>query len=442
MPGGLSEQAKKSLTFWGMVGAVMTALKLKDRWDDYRAVPSEEDGLGPVALRTPAEEEGLEAAMHEVLDTEIPSSRPQRKKADCCVCCGLRCGLFWKAFGIVCLIFIVWQGIKLAFWLMTPSPTGLEGMPEFNTSLGCQNAPFVYNSGMTTFTVPVSPTTLDHAMDFRGKAVGTITIAQGAVDATEVKYEMMLRTDDESLFNNVVVDYPSTDHIDAGAQSRFLLSTSTWVSTACMRYDVTIYIPPNMKEIDLLTHTVAQVKFDTDSNFDFGKLWVTMFTMGDNNLLLPHTGVHASDLRLEMFAGWMVGDVAIVDKTALVTQQGSAVMNVHVHPVPSSSEPPATASLQTTTGSGRSDLFYENHSGHPHRPISSVHRSSRNGDLYLTYKNADFNGVIDLSAQSWSARGMQGSVNKVTGELPWVGNKEGGDSIVASSQRGWIGLYF
>ena len=28
----------------------------------------------------------------------------------------LRCGLFWKAFGIVTLLFLGWQAIKLAIW--------------------------------------------------------------------------------------------------------------------------------------------------------------------------------------------------------------------------------------------------------------------------------------------------------------------------------------
>ena len=28
----------------------------------------------------------------------------------------LSCGLFWKAFGIVCLLFLGWQAIKLAIW--------------------------------------------------------------------------------------------------------------------------------------------------------------------------------------------------------------------------------------------------------------------------------------------------------------------------------------
>lgn len=32
-----------------------------------------------------------------------------------------RCGLFWKAFGIVCLLFLGWQGIKLAIWMFTVS---------------------------------------------------------------------------------------------------------------------------------------------------------------------------------------------------------------------------------------------------------------------------------------------------------------------------------
>lgn len=99
---------KKNITFWGSVGGVMTALKLKQNWDDCgfkfkfeanvfsllnassdRAVPSEEDGMGPVALRSPLlEGEDLPEGM--TLDTEIPMPRPQRKRKDCCVCCGMR----------------------------------------------------------------------------------------------------------------------------------------------------------------------------------------------------------------------------------------------------------------------------------------------------------------------------------------------------------------
>lgn len=116
MANGIGESISRSFTFWGMVGAVMLALKLKDRMDDCelpltlvheeplttiwfvdQEVATEE---GRVALpRTPhddSEETALfrdgddDVTLHEV-DTSL-GSRPKRKRSkDCCVCCGLRC---------------------------------------------------------------------------------------------------------------------------------------------------------------------------------------------------------------------------------------------------------------------------------------------------------------------------------------------------------------
>ena len=38
--------------------------------------------------------------------------------------------------------------------------------------------------------------------------------------------------------------------------------------------------------------------------------------------------------------------------------------------------------------------------------------------------------------------GVMGMFNRTSAELPWVGNKDGGDMLTASSSKGWIGLYF
>ncbi|KAI0915793.1 hypothetical protein AcV5_003615 [Taiwanofungus camphoratus] len=433
----------RNFTFWGSVGAVMAALKLKEHLDDYNQLPTEEDGLGRVALHSPnASQERVNMFRDGSLDTEIPVTRLRRKKADCCVCCGIRCGLFWKAFGIVCLILVSWQSIKFVIWLLTPSPTGLEGMPQYSSSLGCLKAPHIYNGAQTTYSVPIGIHGADHSIDITGQAVGTLVIAQGASDAADIKYELTLRTDNEALLGSVTMKYPTADEINEGlSESRVHLSTPGFLASSCMRYDMTLYVPPNLKKLHVQAHSVAQIKFDDESNIDMDSLFVTMYTLDENNMLLPHSGVHAGELALEMVRGWLVGHVAIVDKTTLTTQRGDAVLNVHVTPAPSTAEPPDTAVLQTTTGAGRSDIFYINHRGHPHRPISSEHLSSRNGDVYLTYKEAEFNGTVDLSAKSFTAKGLQGAIHRDGDELPWVGDKNGGDKIVASS-RGWMGLYF
>ncbi|KAH9944689.1 hypothetical protein B0H21DRAFT_746050 [Amylocystis lapponica] len=434
MAGALSKNASRGFGFWGTVAAVMVALKMKDRWDEYRAVPSE-DGLGPVALRSPmpvrvnGEEMGVSG--DGFLDTEIPRAKRLRKQAnDCCVCCGMRCGLF---FGIVCLMVVVWQIIDLVLLAVKPYPTGLEGMPKFSTSLGCTNAQYLYNSTQTTILVPISAEQLEHELSIAGGAVGTVTIVQGDPGLTEVKYELTIRTDEQSLLNDVVLAYPTLDVMEDDTSSSRLLLTTPVVpirSGYCMRYDVTLYLPPNLRKMNLQARSAAQIKFDRESNFDLESLFVITHSTDDNSMVLPHSDD----------AGWLVGNVPIVSKTTLTTQRGDAVLNVHVHPTASSAEPPLLAELLTTTGAGRSDVFYENDKGHPHRRITSAHRSSRNGDVYLYYAQAEFSGLVDLSAKSYSAKNLQGGI-RPGGPLPWVGDKDGEDRVVVNS-GGWVGMYF
>jgi len=444
-------------TFWGMVGAVMVALKLKDRWNDYKQVSSEEDGLGPVALRSPVAENGehyrddVDGATlsDSVLDTEIPGARPKRKRSkDCCVCCGMQCGLFWKAFGIVCLIFFVWQVGKLIMWAVTPSPTGLENMPVYSEALGCLDAKHFYQDEVNTITVPLNPNKLDHSVDFRGDFTGTVVVAQGDADATEIKYEVTVRASNDAVLETLTLHHPSNAEIEDGTtNSQFSLSgRATTGSGQCGRYDIKMYLPPTLQKLHIQAHATSHILFDESSNIDLDSFFVTMYTNDQKNMLLPHPSIHAKEMRLEMTQGWLVGEASLVDTAYITTQRGDATTNVKVLPVPSlGDQQPTDAVLHTTTGAGRTDIFYISDRGAPHRPIQSKHLSSRNGDLYLTYKEAEFSGVIDLKAKSYTATGVQGmfpSNGTTSGELPWVGDKNGVDRLTVESRNGWVGLYF
>ncbi|KAM5543217.1 hypothetical protein V8D89_003091 [Ganoderma adspersum] len=431
--------------FGAMLGTVMVALKLKERYDEYSSLPNEEEGLGhgPVALRTPnLDEDARDGAS--LLDTSLPSGRPKRQRRDCCMCCGMRCGLFWKAFGIVCALLLGWQVVKLIFWASKPKETGLEGMPEFSTSLGCLDAPYEYKGGKREIFVPVGQNQNrgDHSLDFRGGAVGTITIAQGEEDLTEVKYELSMRATSEGLLNAVVFDYPTREEVSEGVKSsRFQLATPTPLAKRCIRFDVTVYLPPTVKTLHIQSHTVTQIKFDPDSNFNFNSLFVTMYRLDERSMVLPTEGIHANNLDLQLIQGWLVGDVTVVNEASLSTQRGNARMYVHVHPAPSSAEPPAPVKLLTSTGAGRADVFFVNHPGLEHRPIDSTHHSSMGGKgTYLTYTEAAFNGTVDLAAKSFSATGLRNPF-KEDGGMPYVGSREGGDKMLVRSQ-GWVGLYF
>ena len=147
----------KNIKFWGAVGVVAGAMKLKDRWDECESIyvafvgleltrrradrqvpnhdPEEALGAGPVALHSPTIESPPPSYM--VLDTEIPAitTRPTRKRSkSCCMCCGTK-------YVALCIARVVWLRCNHQLWAV------LEGLwhrvphyfplPEFQTrSLG------------------------------------------------------------------------------------------------------------------------------------------------------------------------------------------------------------------------------------------------------------------------------------------------------------------
>ncbi|KAJ7132863.1 hypothetical protein C8R43DRAFT_1023722 [Mycena crocata] len=433
-----------AISFGGLLASVMIALKLKEGLDDYKQVSTDEEGrvaLGSQSAYRDHDVDGDNAEAISLINTNI--TRPKRQRAKCCVCCGLNCGLFWKAFGIVVAIFAVWNAFKLIRWAVTPSPTGLENMPMYSTSLGCLSAPYIYAGVPTTFNVPIGAENADHGFDIRGGAVGTVTVLEGAPTASKVKYEVTLRTDDKTLLEDIVLDH-APDQDGGVKDSHLLISTPRPDEGKCIRYDIKMFIPPTLKKLHLASHTVTHVQFDPESHIQLDDFFVTLFNPTTNNMILPHNNLHSHKMTLEVFEGWIVGDAAIDSSTKITTQRGRGVMNVRVHPTaprdPASLE---IASLRTTSGSGRTDVFYI--SPGIHRPISSTHLSSMNADMYLTYRDAQFSGLIELGANSFTATGLQRLDAATPGDdskwTHWVGDEQGKDQLVVKTRK-WAGLYF
>jgi hypothetical protein len=283
-------------------------------------------------------------------------------------------------------------------------------------------------------------------VDIRGGAVGTFIVAQGAADSTEVKYEMTVRTDNKTLLDDISMHYPIHTANDPVDGSRFQLSTPFLdpSSSSCVRYDIMMYVPPNLKLLSVASHTTTHIYFDPKSHIAIDQLHVILYDSNSNNMILPHANFRASHLALEISRGWIVGDASIGSLTKITTQRGDGVANVRVLPSPDQGTPPVRANLETVTGAGRTDIIYVSDKDHHRRPISSTHMSSLNGEIYLVYSDAGYNGYIDLRAKSYTAHNMQ-SARASKGDAPerahWVGNSSGGDIMLVES-RAWVGLYF
>jgi hypothetical protein len=305
-------------------------------------------------------------------------------------------------------------------------------MPAFSTSLGCMDAPHLYNDSKVTFMAAVNT---HHTFLARGGAVGTFTLADGEADADEIKYEMVLRASDEALLKDVHFEYPEYNDDNTISRSRVLMTTPHSPAGSCVRFDMMMYVPPNLKKLDIELHTTAHVQFAAGARVNAENLFVTLFSTDSNNIIVPSEHVNR---------GWIVGDASIVKETSITTQRGDGVTNVKLHPAPpSDSSAPEPAILRTTTGAGRSDFFYVGEKAFK-RPIDSTHISSRNADVYLTYGGAEFSGKIEMSSKSFSMTGVQKITSSQTENTStwthYVGDINGGDRISVSS-RGWTGLY-
>lgn len=309
-------------------------------------------------------------------------------------------------------------------------------MPTYSISLGCVSAPYLYkDTEELTINVPMGYSKSDHGFDVTGGAVGTLLIAEGPADLREIQYKISIRSDSKELLEQIQFAYPTSE----GVEKSLLKIGTPAAPQSCVRFDITMYVPPTLKELHVAPHVPVQVKFDETSKLNMDNFFATLYASSENNMILPHQNVKAKSMSLEVFSGWIVGAVAIVDNTTITTQQGDGVVNLHVHPA-ASPDLNKSASLQTTTGSSRTDIFFEKLL--PHRPISSTHVSSQNGDVYLTYREAEFSGLVSLKSNSYSATGIRSFAKKTPQEWThWVGDEEGADRLTVES-RGWTGLYF
>ncbi|TDL25982.1 hypothetical protein BD410DRAFT_783986 [Rickenella mellea] len=443
-----NDRISSKFTFFGMITGVMAALSLKERWDSYKQLPSESETAGtfpaPPSYRDePASDDDIGLTNGAYMDTEIPAVRRSktRRPKSCCVCCGINCGLFWKAFGIVLLLVIIWNTFKLVRWAMTPNPTGLEDMPAYSKSLGCLDAPHWYqDKEYTDYDITLASGNEAHDVEIHGGAVGTLLIAPMASSgANTVKIRLGVRTNEKQLLDQIAVQhFPQSE----GRSSIFDLSTPLDAENAhgCLRFDITLYIPSNLKTLAVTTSSVTQIKFDEGFEFSpraLRNLAISQSSRSSNSLLLTTPNLSGDNAVFLVRGGYMTGELAVVNST-IISNAARAVSNVRVTTAPYAGDS-KTAYFETSSGIAHSAFTFANPE---RRPVHSEHTTGT-GDMYLTYKEAALNGRVSLKARSYTATGLQGKMNKDPGgvEERWVGDADGGDVLNVVSD-GWVRLYF
>ncbi|KAJ3539407.1 hypothetical protein NMY22_g4750 [Coprinellus aureogranulatus] len=324
-------------------------------------------------------------------------------------------------------------------------------MPAFGENLGCDHASVFYKDSPKGYVMDVPAPAGFHDLKIQGAGAGTLTITTAPSDAQNVSYSINMRGTDQPLLDLVKMELTESETGSKLAMMTPTISKADRESgTKCIRFDVTVAVPPSLKELHIISYSHLQVKFDESVHLDLKRLSVVTMSPDKGSLILPTANFHASKLFLETYNGWIVGDVSLEESAVLDTQRGDGV--AHVKVIQSNEhDTDKKASLQTATGSGRSEFTYIANKGSK-RTIDSRHISARNGDVYLKYGGANFNGKIAMSSRSSTIHGVVTNLKRFgekrlgrrDDDSEWTharGDADGADRLRVES-NGWTGLWF
>lgn len=293
----------------------------------------------------------------------------------------------------------------------------------------------------------MQPEKFDHGIDIRGDGVGTITLASASQDSSTIHYEISISSSDVNLLqaSKIIVPKPPQGKAGGGMYSSVTKILTPYFKSerpeACVRFDVKLHVPPSLKKLHLASHASAHIKYEEGADVKLQNLYVTLFGLDTNNMIQTSKDVRSKHTSLEVTRGWIVGDIALVDDVTVMTQRGDGMMYVQVYPEPPrSEEAPETATFQTTTGAGKTEVFFHKNKG-AKRPITSSHVSSRNGPVALNYEDAGFGGLVKMLAGTSKTVGLEklDNLEEDDGWTHFAGNKDGEDRMSINS-RGWVSL--
>jgi hypothetical protein len=309
-------------------------------------------------------------------------------------------------------------------------------MPQFGSIPPCQDAKFLWNGQEeNVFNVAVKADEPWHSSQVFGNGAGTLVVTQGLPDQKEVVYKVSLKTNKEELFNHV--------SLEEKLEGRFSMFMGPYMQDACLRYDVTMLVPQNLRKLVIQSDSFTHLKFDPNAKLNLESISITSKYQGSEDVLvLPSKDTKAERMSLNVWRGWIVGDISVMNTTMISTQNGDAVIHVKAYAsAPLDNDLPETATFQTISGAGRTDVTYISPQEFSHRPIKTTHRSGRKGDIYLNYKDAGFSGLVELPKSNYWVTGPLNKLALPEGPFThYVNSAEGVDRMNINSQTGSVSL--
>jgi hypothetical protein len=317
---------------------------------------------------------------------------------------------------------------------------------------GCYNEPSssVLNGSQVLLQVPPGQAG-QHTFTLQGGASGHLTLASSPdPNSPVITYDIVIQSNPPSL-DKVSFFQPPPGSI-VSPSTDFLIDTpTTMVQTsltdppACMRFDITMYIPRNLRQLTVRVSTPVQITFSPQAHIELDNLSLFMTSPHPKCRIDAFESLQATSLTVEMNTGLVQGLLSITESSEITNWNGS--IELDIIPNPSRNFFNASTALLRTTTYGKVDIRYIRNQAFRRRPIESWHTMGIQATSIgsFDYGCSGFNGLLYSNSTDYNITNAKFWKTKAnpSGQNPWpiiIGNKTGEDRVYIVSGSGSIVL--
>lgn len=310
----------------------------------------------------------------------------------------------------------------------------------------CQEPSNATNNSRLLVVVPSGQAT-DHTFVVQGGSSGHVTLASSPDPSdTSITYDIFIEGNPESISKFGPVN-PGLGPI----ATDFVINTPTDLNPpgsdgppSCMRFDITMYIPSNLKRLAVNVSTPVQITFSPQGHVALDQVSINVSSTHPNCRIDCSESLQARNLTVEMNGGIIHGAISIGDYAQIINWNGQIQLDT-IPNVSSDLSKPSTATLSTTTANGKVDIRYLRNQAHRKRRIESYHTMGTKVTSVgrFDYGCSGFNGQLFANTTSYNVTDMSlwgppGPPGRPPNTRAVLGNQTGDDAIYVKAGTGSV----
>ena len=292
-----------------------------------------------------------------------------------------------------------------------------------------------------------------HTFTIRGGASGQLTLASSPdPDAFAITYDIDIQSN-PPFPNKVSFNPPPSPGPALPPSTDFSIDTPTTMvqhspkdPPACMRFEITMYIPRSLRQLTVNVSTPVQIIFSPQAHIELDSLSIIIANPHPNSRIDSSESVQARFISIEMETGLIQGLLSLGETSKITNWDGEIRLDT-IPNVPMDFSSPSKALLQTTSY-GKVEIHYLRNKAYRRRPIESWHTmgTGNRSTGRFDYGCSGFNGVMYSNSSEYNISNpslwKSKRLDAVEGSA-WpimFGNRTGEDKIFISSGSGSIVL--